>query len=196
MTSPIEHVVIIVKENHTFDSYFGTYPHPDAQTGAHVDGDATLAHSKNPPDPMEEGVLEHGPWLNRNRTARREQFTEEDIPKYFEYAKQFTLCDHFFSEIAGPSGPNHLMLIAAHSPVINNPTKAQKKLLMQNPIADSLPALMVKKGLTWRNYSGYMFPWIKDDAPDLHTHDANQFANDAAKGDLPSVSWVYARIMH
>ena len=24
--SPIEHVVIIVKENHTFDNYFGTFP--------------------------------------------------------------------------------------------------------------------------------------------------------------------------
>ena len=40
-TSPIEHVVIIFKENHTFDNYFGTFPG--------VDGDATLAHAPNPP---------------------------------------------------------------------------------------------------------------------------------------------------
>ena len=26
MANPIEHVVIIVKENHTFDNYFGTFP--------------------------------------------------------------------------------------------------------------------------------------------------------------------------
>ena len=26
MPNPIEHIVIIVKENHTFDNYFGTFP--------------------------------------------------------------------------------------------------------------------------------------------------------------------------
>ena len=26
MSNPIEHIVIIVKENHTFDNYFGTFP--------------------------------------------------------------------------------------------------------------------------------------------------------------------------
>lgn len=31
MADPIEHVVIIVKENHTFDNYFGTFPGPMAQ---------------------------------------------------------------------------------------------------------------------------------------------------------------------
>lgn len=24
--TPIEHVIIIIKENHTFDNYFGTFP--------------------------------------------------------------------------------------------------------------------------------------------------------------------------
>ncbi|MBV8451101.1 MAG: hypothetical protein JOZ29_02345 [Deltaproteobacteria bacterium] len=32
-------------------------------------------------------------------------------PAYFECARDFTLCDHYFSEIADPSTPNHLMLI-------------------------------------------------------------------------------------
>ena len=32
MAEPIEHVVIIVKENHTFDNYFGTYPGADGVT--------------------------------------------------------------------------------------------------------------------------------------------------------------------
>ena len=39
--TPIEHVVLIVKENHGFDNYFGTFP------GAN--GDPTLAHAPNPP---------------------------------------------------------------------------------------------------------------------------------------------------
>jgi len=36
-----EHIVIILKENHTFDCYFGTFP------GA--EGDSTLAHASDPP---------------------------------------------------------------------------------------------------------------------------------------------------
>jgi phospholipase C len=197
MATPIEHVVIIVKENHTFDNYFGRYPFPDAVTGAHVDGDGTLELSENPPAPMEDGVLEHGPWLHRDTTARRKQFTEQEIPMYFKYARQYTLCDHFFSEIAGPSGPNHLMLLAAQSPVINNPSDTQKKLFRTTPIFPSLPSLLDDKRprLDWRMYSGYMYPWIKHDPldpPDQHDRNVDNFVQDATNGDLPAVSWVYA----
>ena len=30
--NPIEHVVIIVKENHSFDNYFGTFPGANGTT--------------------------------------------------------------------------------------------------------------------------------------------------------------------
>jgi phospholipase C len=33
------------------------------------------------------------------------------------YAQQYTLCDNYFTEVASQSEPNHLMLIAAASPV-------------------------------------------------------------------------------
>ena len=75
--NPIEHVVIIVKENHTFDNYFGTFP------GAN--GDATLPHATDPPahgDPQHD----HGAWLRRAQSAVREQYVESDIPAYFAYA--------------------------------------------------------------------------------------------------------------
>ena len=41
-TTPIKHVVIIVKENHGYDNYFGTYPGSNG---------VALAHSPNPPLP-------------------------------------------------------------------------------------------------------------------------------------------------
>src|SRR5436309_12129943 len=108
---PIEHVVIIVKENHGFDNYFGTFP------GANG---AKLPRSPNPPhqDPNHR----HDAWLTRKTTAVGEQFVEHDIPAYFAYARQFTLCDNYFTDVAGPSTPNHLMLITADSPIINNPS--------------------------------------------------------------------------
>jgi len=39
--TPIEHVVVIVKKNHTFDNYFGTFPG--------VNGDSKLAHAPDHP---------------------------------------------------------------------------------------------------------------------------------------------------
>src|SRR5256885_7249544 len=146
----IRHVVIIVKENHSFDHYFGKFP------GA--DGDATLPPAPNPPsfDPPHT----HEAWLQRATKAVRTQYSESEIPAYFAYARQFTLCDRYFTEVAGPSTPNHLMLIAAASPIIDTPH-------YRDPIKDqppfdipSLPAALAKAGLTWRNYGGYAHGYI------------------------------------
>ena len=107
-----EHVVIILKENHTFDCYFGTFP------GA--EGDSSLAHASDPPT----GTFSnnHAAWLARATKAVRKQYHQADIASYWAYAQQFTLCDNFFTDVASDSTPNHLMLIAAASPVINNPS--------------------------------------------------------------------------
>jgi phospholipase C len=172
--SPIKHVVILFKENHAFDNYFGTFP------GANG---ATMAHSPNPPphDPNHT----HKGWLNRATGAVRQQFVESDIPTYFAYARQFTLCDNYFTDVAGPSTPNHLMVITADSPIIDNPHG--------NPVYDlpSLPVSLDAAGLAWGNYGGYAFGMIKALAgrPQLPS---GQFATDAAAGKLPDVSWVYA----
>jgi phospholipase C len=106
--NPIDHVVIIVKENHTFDNYFGTFP------GANG---TKLPAAKDPPtggDPRHD----HTGWLERATHAVKLQYSEQDIPAYFSFARQFTLCDNYFTEVASQSEPNHLMLIAAASPVI------------------------------------------------------------------------------
>jgi phospholipase C len=171
--SPIQRVVVIFKENHGFDNYFGTFP------GANG---TTMAHSLNPPahDPDHR----HKAWLNRAQGAVREQFIESDIPAYFAYARQFTLCDNYFTDVAGPSTPNHLMLLTADSPIIDNPSG--------NPVYDlpSLPASLDVAGLTWGNYGGYAFGLIKAlvGRPQLSS---SQFAADAAAGKLPTVSWVH-----
>src|SRR6201984_1707401 len=111
-SGPIQNVVILFKENHAFDNYFGTFP------GANG---STMAHSPNPPpkDPDHR----HRAWLTRDKTAVRQQFLQTDIPAYFAYARQFTLCDNYFTDVAGPSTPNHLMLITADSPIIVNPPR-------------------------------------------------------------------------
>jgi phospholipase C len=187
--NPIDHVVIIVKENHAFDNYFGTFP------GAN--GLNTLPHAADPPvggDPLHT----HAAWLETVsgvHSAVREQYHESDIPAYFAYARQFTLCDNYFTEIASQSEPNHLMLIAAESPIIDN-SSPSRNFQPHFPFAiPSLPANLATAGLTWRSYgvsadnyfnhitalkgSPNILPWP-------------QFDTDAAAGKLPHVSWLYA----
>jgi phospholipase C len=176
----IEHVVLIIKENHGFDNYFGTFPGADG---------ATLQRSPNPP--VKDPDHRHGAWLTRHQTAVRLQFNEQDIPAYFSYARQFVLCDNYFTDVAGPSTPNHLMLIAADSPLIDNPPRY--RLPVGAPLfkLPSLPISLEKTKLTWANYGGYAFGFIQDlqGRPSLPPE---QFKTDAAAGNLPAVSWVYA----
>jgi phospholipase C len=181
MASKVEHVVIIVKENHTFDNYFGTFP------GANG---ATLAKAPNPPpnDPDHR----HQAWMQRqNDTTHRVQYGKADIPAYFALASQYMLCDNYYSEVTGPSTPNHLMLICADAPIINNPANQYRPKPGQAYNLKSLPLALEKAGLTWGNYGGYAFAYISELAghPSNHTRDA--FKRDAASGKLPSVAWVY-----
>jgi phospholipase C len=180
--SPIEHVVIIVKENHTFDNYFGTY-------GNGAEG-AQLAKAPNPPpyDPDHK----HQTWMVRASDQRyRVQYGEADIKGYFDLARRFTLCDHYFSEVAGPSTPNHLMLICADAPIINNPHNMYRPTPADTYRLASLPAALEKKGLTWGNYGGYAFHYVADLASSQSNHTRDLFLQHAQNGTLPTVSWVY-----
>jgi phospholipase C len=51
------------------------------------------------------------PWMKNTLSY----YDYHEIPNYWEYARRFTLCDGFFSSLAGPSEPNHLYALAAQS---------------------------------------------------------------------------------
>ncbi len=180
--TPIRHAVILFKENHTFDNYFGRFP------GAN--GDAGLAPAPNPPP--SDHPHTHQAWLKRATGATAQAYSESDIPAYFAYARQFTLCDNYFSDVAGPSTPNHLMVIAADSPVINNISTHNKSQPQPPYDLPSLPDSLNTAGLSWRHYGGYAFDYITNLKGSSNGRTSEQFATDAAAGDLPAVSWVYA----
>jgi phospholipase C len=182
LSSLVDHVVIIVKENHTYDNYFGTYPNSE--------GDNRLAPAQDPPpdDPNHR----HEAWMVRDQDqVHQVQYSRNDIPTYFALADQFTLCDHYFSEVAGPSTPNHLMLIAADAPIINNPKNMYHPTAGSAYDLNSLPAALEKAGMTWGNYGGYAFHYIKELAGHPGNHSRDLFVQDASAGKLPSVAWVY-----
>jgi len=124
--NPIQHIVFIVKENHSFDNYFGRFPGAaGARTGMAGTTRVVLAHSADkPPNPchnwnctklaMHGGKMDAFHLLGPNHQSYQ-QFWQADIPNYWRYAKQFVLADHMFSSLAGPTFPNHLYMIAAQS---------------------------------------------------------------------------------
>src|SRR6202165_1395369 len=129
----IEHIVFIIKENRSFDTYFGTFPGADgAMTGRTSKGEVvplTLTPDKLPFDlghtwedaiKAIDGSKMDGFDLVVNGNVDGSmlpytQMRESDIPNYFAYARNFVLADHMCSSLQGPSFPNHLYTVAAQS---------------------------------------------------------------------------------
>jgi phospholipase C len=148
---PIRHVVVIVKENHTFDNYFGSFPGAEGTLTADGNicttpaGKAPCAHAPDAPphDLCHEHSCalidyDHGALDGWNKPGGSDtgdslayaQYTENDIPNYWQYARHFVLGDHFFANELGPSFPGHFFLLAAQAgwAYDNPPTDLPAKL--------------------------------------------------------------------
>jgi phospholipase C len=133
----IQHFVFIIKENRTFDSYFGTYPGADGATSGTISTGQVIPLGHTPDvTPRDIG---HS-WTNAIQSADNgrmdsfdtigpqisacningdllcyTQLQPQDIPNYFAYAQHFVLADRNFSSQHGMSLPNHLYTVAAQS---------------------------------------------------------------------------------
>jgi phospholipase C len=117
--SDVKHIVIILKENHTFDNYFGLFPGAEGATvGVHEDRLIRLARAPV----IASGDLPHlradalRVWANGmmddfSYPSGYAQYAERQIPSYWAYARKYVLADNFFSSVMGPSFPNHLFTI-------------------------------------------------------------------------------------
>ena len=129
---PIDHVVVIVKENHTFDNYFGSFPGAEGTTMCQLKGSTIPcphAPDKTPRDLCHEHSCALTDWNggqmngwedvsgsnSNNDYLAWAQYQESDIPNYWTYAKTFTLADHFFADVLGPSFPGHTFVLAAQA---------------------------------------------------------------------------------
>ena len=125
----IDHVVFIVKENRTFDHFYGRFPGADGVTeGRRCDGSVIpLARaeedSPGPKHSFLSGIIAiNGGRMNCfDQLVRGEndesyvQFHAEQIPNYWRYAEEFTLGDRFFSSSYGPTWVEHFWVIASQS---------------------------------------------------------------------------------
>jgi phospholipase C len=140
---PIDHIVILVKENHTFDNYFGSFPGAEGTSVAMTTAgpipvrrppllllrDLDHSHAAALTD-WNGGTMDHfneGDPRNATDHLAYAQYTEQDIPNYWQYARHFTLCDHFFASMLGPSFPGHSFTLFAQAGwATDNPTQTIK----------------------------------------------------------------------
>jgi phospholipase C len=116
---PIDHVVVIVKENHTFDNYFSGFPGAEStnMTPGGMAGRPPLQLTYDLCHTHACGLADwaHGRMNGWSDAHAYDQYTEKDIPNYWQYARHFALADHFFSSMLGPSFPGHFFTLAAQA---------------------------------------------------------------------------------
>ena len=134
--NPIEHVIFLIKENRSFDHYFGKYPGVEGATEGDTldcsslkDGpsielsDAPLVQPHDLGHAFYPGLLAiNGGKMNGffcialgEDLAGYSQYDRDSLPAYWAYADRFVIADHFFTSMYGPTFPEHLYTVAAQS---------------------------------------------------------------------------------
>lgn len=206
---PIDHFVLVMQENRSFDHYFSRLTHG----GVHVAG----SENTNP-DALGQPVKRYHEWrycledvnhgwsgshrqyndgamdgfviTNEPRGARAMAWYDEgDLPFYYAISRTFAMSDMHFSSVMGPTQPNRLYYWAGTS---------------FGAIKNGLPPLGVPSlftrlndaGVSWHSYvSDVASPAVFVNlltANDDNFKPVDQFFADAAAGTLPSVSVVEA----
>ncbi|MBP9111726.1 MAG: hypothetical protein KBF88_02910, partial [Polyangiaceae bacterium] len=133
--SKIRYVVVIVKENHSFDNYFSGFPGATSATTATL---STGAKRKLAPGILPDDICHSlncglrsyadGKMNGFDLSSVPEKkflpfliYDEPQIPNYWTYAKNFVLADHHFASSHGPSARGHITYWAAQPLVTKNP---------------------------------------------------------------------------
>ncbi len=129
----IQHIVFIIKENRSFDNYFGQYPGANGATTG-VTSYGAVVPLLETPDYAFPFDPEHG-WASGNEAidgGKMDRFdlladaningqgymgytqaSQSQIPNYWAYAQNYVLADNAFSSIQSDSFTNHLFTVAA-----------------------------------------------------------------------------------
>jgi phospholipase C len=209
-TTPIEHFVVLMQENHSFDNYFGTYPGADGipkgtcmpvgtrarpcvrpfHLGGHPVPD--LGHDQR----IHRLQYAHGRMDGFVRAASIDRQTVErsvmgyyddrDLPLYWHLADEYVLFDRFFAATAAGSVASHMFWVTGtrggpHGSLGNLPT-----------IFDRLD----ERGISWKFYVEDYDPGQADQAvrvPLLGSPrivDLEEYYEDLHGGSLPQVAYI------
>jgi phospholipase C len=214
----IDHVVVLMMENHSFDDHFGMLGRGDGLTlgrdGKPInynpapDGGYIVSYPMpNTANPVDSQITQswdashlcwhHGTNEGFARTcgpASMGHFTRDELPFYYSLAERFPIGDHYFCSVMAQTYPNRRFLIAATAlgDVSTNSSGISSTDAPNGTIFDRLNTF----GITWKDYypdvptAALFLPEYLDNLTDGRMAPINQFLTDAAGGQLPQFSLV------
>jgi phospholipase C len=210
----IEHVIILMMENHSFDNYFGAlnshigFPlHNGAIRAANPDGNGNLVHAFHMPSACQLDGHPSQSW-NASHIAfgggRNDGFvlgsgpvamgywTADDIPFYYGLARTFPVASRWFCSTLCQTYPNRRFLMAGTAAGIIS--TAVSSLTAPPPPNGNIFDRLDAHGIAWRNYHSdlpsvaILLNYAQQNTSKLVP--IAQFYTDAAAGTLPAVSLV------
>jgi phospholipase C len=208
-TSGVDHIVVVMMENRSFDHLLGwlpgangrqegltyldrtntpqaTYPlAPDYQGCVHPDPDHSYQGGRAEYDGGKmDGFLKP----DSNDLYAIGYYVEEDRPFFSALAQEYTSFDNYFSPILAGTYPNRIFMHAAQTDRLDNTLQLS-----------TLPTIwdrLIEKGVSARYYfSDVSFLWLWGSKYNGISSSYAQFLADAAAGTLPSVAFVEPRFL-
>jgi phospholipase C len=202
--SGIDHVVVVMMENRSFDHLLGWLPGADGKQAGLTYLDAQgVPHQTYPLAPDFQGCAHADP-DHSYEGARVEwnngacdgwllptdgdlfpigYYRQEDLPFFGSAAPAWTVCDRYFASILGPTFPNRIYL---HSGVTDRLDDSFTRVDLPT-IWDRLAA----KGVSGRYYCGNVsFLLLWNNKYQSITKTTSQFFADCKAGKLPAVSYI------
>jgi len=210
----VEHIVVVMQENHSYDSYYGMLGRGDGYTldshgkptNSNADADGTKVRAFHAANTCQS----HAPSQNWNATniqwgggamdgfvrspsgpAAMGYWDGTDIPFYYGLARTFPLCDRWFASCFGQTYPNRRFLWCGSAlGSVNTISETDLPVPKNGTIVEALN----RHDISWRCYYSLLpslglFPPVfvanQDKCPKI-----DQFFTDAATGKLPAVSFV------
>jgi len=212
---PIDHFVVVLQENRSFDHYFQALPQfgqpdvdvaPTSFDNSDPSGEGELVHPYLLNDPCLPDVPHN--WIAVHRQiadGKMSGFLSAANPEgkralgyydasilgyYYALANTFAIGDRYFAAVPGPTFPNRMFFLSASSfgrakNTVPPPVDEERTLLHQ----------LEKRGLSWVVYSEGstfeedMYPRLHSEKGD-HFRPISAFYSDTQAGRLPFFSWV------
>ena len=212
---PIDHFVIVMQENRSFDHYFQELPafgQPEAEVAppAYVNPNPTglgeVVHPRRTKDACIADVPHdwisvhdqiHGGLMNGFVAAANPEghravayYGADTLGFYYALASTFAIADHYFAAVPGPTYPNRMFMLSASSfgHISNTPPPPQDE-------EQSIFHQMEESNLSWTIYSDALtfeariYPRLAREKGH-HFRTIAEFHADAAAGKLPNLAWV------
>ncbi|MFI9722786.1 phosphocholine-specific phospholipase C [Streptomyces sp. NPDC052396] len=209
----VEHIVVLMQENRSFDHYFGTLrgvrgfgdPRPvTLPSGKPVwhQSDGTKDVLPYHPDAKDLGMqfiegLDHDwagghqawnhgkydQWIPAKGPGTMAHLTRQDIPFHYALADSFTICDSYHCSFMGATDPNRYYLWTGH---VGNDGKGGGPVLGNQEAGydwTTYPERLEKAGISWKIY--------QDIGDGLDAKNSWGWINDAYRGNYGDNSLLY-----